>query len=74
MENENNGNSYIVIGTFGTVQKDFKRKLENIGIETKIDEFQKSVILNMARILRKVLESYRLLFLGHRSLIKKITQ
>ena len=28
----------------------------NIGIETKIDELQKSVILNTARILRKVLE------------------
>ena len=45
----------IVIGTFGTVPKDLKR-LENIGIETKIDELQKSVILNTARILRKVLE------------------
>ena len=47
----------IVIGTFGTVPKDLKRRLENnIGIETKIDELQKSVILNTARILRKVLE------------------
>ena len=46
----------IVIGTFGTVPKDLKRRLENIGIQTKIDELQKSVILNTARILRKVLE------------------
>ena len=46
----------IVIGTFGTVPKDLKKRLENIGIETKIDELQKSVILNTARILRKVLE------------------
>ena len=46
----------IVIGTFGTVPKDLKRRLENIGIETKIDELQKSVILNTARILRKGLE------------------
>ena len=46
----------IVIGTFGAVPKDLKRRLENIGIETKIDELQKSVILNTARILRKVLE------------------
>ena len=46
----------IVIGTFGTVPKDLKKRLENIGIETKIDEIQKSVILNTARILRKVLE------------------
>ena len=46
----------IVIGTFGTVPKDLKRRLENIGIETKIDELEKSVILNTARILRKALE------------------
>ena len=46
----------IVIGTFRTVPKDLKKRLENIGIETKIDELQKSVILNTARILRKVLE------------------
>ena len=46
----------IVIGTFGTVPKDLKKRLENIGIETKIDELQKSVLLNTARILRKVLE------------------
>ena len=46
----------IVIGTFGTVPKDLKRRLENIGIETQIDELEKSVILNTARILRKALE------------------
>ena len=46
----------ILIGTFGTVPKDLKRRLKNSGIETKIDELQKSVILNTARILRKVLE------------------
>ena len=46
----------IVIGAFGTVPKDLKRRLENIGIETKIDELQKSVMLNTARILRKFLE------------------
>ena len=46
----------IVIGTLGIVPKDLNRRLENIGIETKIDELQKSVILNTARILRKVLD------------------
>ena len=46
----------ILIGAFRTVPRDIKRRLENIGIETKIDELQKSVILNTARILRKVLE------------------
>ena len=46
----------IVIGTFGIVPKDLNRRLENIGIKTKIDELQKSVILNTARILSKVLD------------------
>ena len=46
----------IVIWTFGTVPKKLKKRLESIGIETKVDELQKSVILNTARILRKVLE------------------
>ncbi len=43
----------IVIGTLGTVPKKLKERLESIGIETKVDELQKSVILNTARILRK---------------------
>ena len=46
----------IAIGTLGTVPKELKKRLESIGIETKVDELQKSVIVNTARILRKVLE------------------
>ena len=46
----------IVIGALGTTPKDLCKRLKEIGIETKIVELQKTVILNSARILRKVLE------------------
>ena len=47
-----------VLGTFGTVTKktEKKKRWESNGIETKIDKLQKSVILTMATILRKVPE------------------
>ena len=46
----------IVIGTLGTTPKKLKKRLEDIGIETRVTELQKAVILHSARILRKVLE------------------
>ena len=46
----------IIIGALGTIPKDLHQRLKEIGIETKIVELQKTVILNSARILRKVLE------------------
>ena len=46
----------IIIGALGTTPKLLRKRLEDIGIETKIVELQKSVILYSARILRKVLE------------------
>ena len=46
----------IVIGTLGTTPKKLKKRLEDIGIETRVTELQKTVILHSARILRKVLE------------------
>ena len=36
----------IVIGTLGTTPKDLCKRLKEIGIETKIVELQKTVILN----------------------------
>ena len=36
--------------------KDVTKRLKDIGIKANIDEMQKTVILNTARILRKVLE------------------
>ena len=47
----------IVIGALGTPPKDIKRRVEELGIETRIEEMQKTVILQSARILRKVLEN-----------------
>ena len=46
----------IIIGPLETTQKMLRKRLEDIGIETKIVELQKSAILCSARILRKVLE------------------
>ena len=46
----------IVIETLGTTPKKLKKRLEDIGIETRVTELQKTVILHPARILRKVLE------------------
>ena len=46
----------IVIGTLGTTPKKPKKRLEDIGIETRVIDLQKTVILHSARILRKVLE------------------
>ena len=46
----------IVIGTLGTTPKKLKKRLEDIGIETRVTELQKTVMLHSARILRKVLE------------------
>ena len=46
----------IVIGTLGTTPKKLKKRLEDIGIETRVTDLQTTVILHSARILRKVLE------------------
>ena len=46
----------IIIGALGTTPKLLRKRLEDIGIETKIVELQKSIILYSARILKKVLE------------------
>ena len=45
----------IDVGTLGTTPKDLHKRFKEIGVETKIVELQKTVILNSARILRKVL-------------------
>ena len=46
----------IVIGALGTTPKKLKKRLEDIGIETRVIELEKTAILHSARILRKVLE------------------
>ena len=46
----------MVIGALGAIPKKLKKGLQDLGIETKIVELQKSAIIHTARILRKVLE------------------
>ena len=46
----------VVIGALGTTPKILPKRLKDSGIKTNIGEMQKTVILNTARILRKVLE------------------
>ena len=46
----------IVLGALGTTPKTLQKRMKDIGIETRIGELQKTVILHTARILRKVLE------------------
>ena len=53
----------IVIGTLGTTPKKLKKRLEDIGIETRVIELQKTVILHSTRILRKLLEIWEILLM-----------
>ena len=46
----------LVIGTLGSMPKDLEHWLEMIGIKPRMNDLQKTVILQSARILRKVLE------------------
>ena len=47
----------IIIGALGTPSLKLKDNLQELGIDMKINEIQKTVLLNTARILRKVLEN-----------------
>ena len=47
----------VVIGALGTVPKRLSGYLREIGISTKVELMQKSVLLGTSRILRQVLES-----------------
>ena len=46
----------LVAGAMGTPAKELERRLKTIGIETKITELQKTVLIHTSRILRKVIE------------------
>ena len=46
----------VVVGALGTTPRLLRKRLKDIGIETRIVDLQKSAILCSARILRKVLE------------------
>ena len=46
----------VIVGALGTTPSRLSKRLKEIGINTKIVELQKAVLLHSARILRKVLE------------------
>ena len=46
----------LVVGSLGAIPKQFGNRLKQIGITVGIAQVQKTVLLGMARILRKVLE------------------
>ena len=49
----------VVIGALGTVPKRLVGSLKEIGVSTRVELIQKSVLLGTARILRKVLVAAR---------------
>ena len=46
----------LVVGSLGAIPKHFGNRLKQIGITVGTAQVQKTVLLGMARILRKVLE------------------
>ena len=46
----------FVVAALGTPAKALEKRLKTIGIETKLTELQKTVLIQISRILRKVLE------------------
>ena len=45
-----------VVGSLGAISKQFGKRLKETGITAEIGQVQKTVLLETARILRKVLE------------------
>ena len=46
----------LVVGCLGAIPRQFGNRLKHIGIAVETAQVQKTVLLGMARILRKVLE------------------
>ena len=46
----------LVVGALGTPAKELEKRLKTIGIEIKITELQKTVLIHTSRILQKVIE------------------
>ena len=46
----------LVVGSLGAIPKQFGNRLKQIGISVGTAQFQKTVLLGTATILRKVLE------------------
>ena len=49
----------IVIGPFGTVTKGSLKGLEDLGVGRRVETIQTTALLKTARILRRVLETWR---------------
>ena len=49
----------IVIGAFGTVTKGLLKGLEDLEVGGKVETIQTTALLKTARILRRVLETWR---------------
>ena len=47
----------IIVGAFGTIPKSLKRKLEELGADVAPRLLQKSVVLETAHIIRRVMDS-----------------
>ena len=45
----------IEVGALGTITTKFEEYIESLGIEMRIEHVQKSALLGIARIIRKVL-------------------
>ena len=46
----------LLVGSLGTPAKALDKRLNTIGIDTNITELQKTVLINISRILRNVAE------------------
>ena len=46
----------LVVGSLGTIPRQFGNRLKEPGITTEIEQVQKTILLETARILKKVLE------------------
>ena len=46
----------LVVGALRTPAKELEKRLKTFGIETKITELQKTVLIHTSRILQKVIE------------------
>ena len=53
----------IVIGAFGTVTKGLQKELEVLEVGGRVETIQTTTLLRTARILRRVLETWRDLLL-----------
>ena len=47
----------VVVGALGTISRNLKGYLKNLGLKSNIELLQKATLLGTAKVLRKVLET-----------------